>query len=100
MLISLGFLAKRFGLLKKEHATILNNIIIYLTMPALIFRAVYESKISLSLLKIPVLAIVIGTVIIIVAYIIGRFLHHYPQHILPHRDGQHAQACRGHNHRR
>ncbi len=43
-------------------------------MPALIFRAVYESKISLALLKIPVLAIAIGMVSLAIAYLIGRSL--------------------------
>lgn len=52
----------------------LNNIIIYLTMPALIFRAVFEAKISLSLINIPILAIAIGSVSMAIAFTVGRFL--------------------------
>jgi len=62
------------GLLKKAHTSILNNVIIYLTMPALIFRAVFESDISLSLLIIPVLAIAIVSLSMGLAYLAGRFL--------------------------
>jgi len=63
------------GLLEKAHTLILNNIIIYLTMPALIFRAVFESRILLSLLKIPLVALAIAALSMGVAYIVGRFLH-------------------------
>ncbi|WP_286678889.1 AEC family transporter [Candidatus Aquicultor secundus] len=75
ILISIGFISKRVGLLEKAHTLILNNIIIYLTMPALIFRAVFESRISLSLLKIPLVALAIAALSMGVAYIVGRFLH-------------------------
>jgi len=44
-------------------------------MPALIFRAVFESRISLSLLKIPLVALAIAALSMGVAYIVGRFLH-------------------------
>ncbi|MHB8840839.1 MAG: AEC family transporter [Candidatus Aquicultor sp.] len=75
ILISIGFVSKRVGLLEKTHTLILNNIIIYLTMPALIFRAVFESKISLSLLKIPLIALAITALSMGAAYFIGRLLH-------------------------
>ncbi|MDI6716366.1 MAG: AEC family transporter [Actinomycetota bacterium] len=74
ILISIGFLSKRAGLLKKEHAAILNDIIIYLTMPALIFRAVAESHVSLSLLKIPLLGYIVMTACLILALVFGRFM--------------------------
>ncbi len=74
ILISVGFASKRVGLLEKAHTSILNNIIIYLTMPALIFRAVFESKLSLSLLKIPFLAFAIAGLSMALAYVIGRLL--------------------------
>ncbi|MCL6471217.1 MAG: AEC family transporter [Firmicutes bacterium] len=74
ILISVGFLSKKVGLLKKEHTAALNNIIIYLTMPALIFRAIFEAKISLSLINIPILAIAIGSVSMAIAFVVGRFL--------------------------
>ncbi|MBE0447486.1 MAG: AEC family transporter [Actinobacteria bacterium] len=73
ILISIGFFGKRTGLLKKEDNAVLNNIIIYLTMPALIFRAVFESDISLSLLKIPLLALIVVTLSMGVAFVAGRF---------------------------
>lgn len=63
------------GLIEKAHTSILNNIIIYLAMPALIFRAVFESKISLSLLEIPLLAVATVALSMALAYIIGRLLH-------------------------
>lgn len=72
LLISIGFFSKRAGLLKKEDTAVLNTIIIYLTMPALIFRAVFESDVSASLLKIPALALVIVALSMGVAFIAGR----------------------------
>ncbi|HZD60260.1 MAG TPA: AEC family transporter [Anaerolineae bacterium] len=74
ILISIGFLSKKTGLLKKEDNAVLNNVIIYLTMPALIFRAVFESDVSLSLLKIPLLALVIVALSMGTAFMIARFM--------------------------
>lgn len=75
MLISIGFFSKKTGLLKKEHASVLNNIIIYITMPALIFRAVSASDMPVSLLKIPLLAFTVTGLCMLIAFIAARFIH-------------------------
>jgi len=72
ILISIGFFSKKTGLLKREDTAVLNNVIIYLAMPALIFRAVFEADISMSLLKIPLVALLIVSLSMGVAFIAGR----------------------------
>jgi predicted permease len=52
-LISIGYLSKLSGILKKEHTAVVNNVIINFAMPALIFRAVHQSHISFGLLMFP-----------------------------------------------
>ncbi|MCL5291647.1 MAG: AEC family transporter [Actinobacteria bacterium] len=73
-LIALGYLAKRTGLLSVENRQVINDIIIYLAMPALIFRAVTQSKLDSSLLKIPLLAIIVMLISVGAAFILGRLL--------------------------
>ena len=58
-LIFLGFLSRRLSLFKQEDVSVLKKVIIYLTLPALIFTVSYRSSFSLSFLKIPVLAWVV-----------------------------------------
>lgn len=72
ILISLGFVAKKSGLLKAEDASILNNIIIYLTLPAMIFEKVLVSTISLNLWRVPVTALVVMSVCLFVALLVGK----------------------------
>lgn len=71
-LISLGFLMKKTPLLKEENASILNNIIIYLAMPALIFEAVLTSRPALSYLQVPLLAYLVMAVCGLLAFLVGR----------------------------
>ncbi|MDP2211194.1 MAG: AEC family transporter [Candidatus Aquicultor sp.] len=73
ILISIGFFSKRAGLLKRADNVVLNNIIVYITMPALIFRAVFESELSLSIIKISLLALIIVAASMLTAFVVGRF---------------------------
>ena len=56
MFIFLGFFSRKIGLFRKEDVSVLKNVIIYLTLPALVFVVVYRSSFSLSFFKIPALA--------------------------------------------
>ncbi|MDP3012907.1 MAG: AEC family transporter [Candidatus Subteraquimicrobiales bacterium] len=71
-LISLGYIAKASGLLKSQDAGILNKVIIYLTLPALIFDKVVNSRVSLEYLKFPLVAFLIMGTSLGLAYLLGR----------------------------
>lgn len=74
VIIFLGFLLRRIGFLKEEDVNLLNKIIIYLALPAMIFLAVRASKPALSLAKIPLLGLVVMTLCLLVAILAGRLL--------------------------
>jgi predicted permease len=63
-IVAVGWALKRFGILKREDARPINNIIIYVGLPALIFQAVHPAELDLSL---GVIAAVAWAVFIIVA---------------------------------
>ncbi|MDO8886577.1 AEC family transporter [Candidatus Oleimmundimicrobium sp.] len=73
-LIALGYLSKVTGLLKHEDSTILNNVIIYLALPALIFLAIRNSQISINLLSIPLVGWVVMLSCAATAFFITRLL--------------------------
>ena len=56
MFIFLGFFSRKIGLFREKDVSVLKNVIIYLTLPALVFVVVYRSSFSLSFLRIPALA--------------------------------------------
>lgn len=81
LLIALGYLAKTIKfprqnhpLFKKEDANFLDNLIIYLTMPALIFEAVISSAPRFMYLEITLLAFLLMIFLAVVAYIVGKAL--------------------------
>lgn len=72
ILIGIGFLLKKTGIAKKEHSQILNNIIIYIALPALIFLSISKANISINLVKIPLVAISVMLITLLSAFIIGK----------------------------
>ncbi len=72
VVIGLGFLARKFKLLKKEDARNLNQVIIYFALPAFIFNAVLKAKLEISLLIVPIFALSIISVCAAVAFILGK----------------------------
>ncbi len=79
ILISLGYLAKVFGLLKSQDAATLNKVIIYLTLPALIFEKVVASDVSFAYFKIPLIALVLMSACMGLAYFFGKLLSLKPE---------------------
>jgi auxin efflux carrier (AEC) len=71
-LISIGYFSKQSGILKKEHTAVVNNVIIYFAMPALIFRAVHESHISIGLLMFPLVGNMVMFGNMALAYVAAR----------------------------
>lgn len=74
ILILLGFLAKKTGIAKKEHNKVLNNIIIYLTMPPLIFIAIRKADLSIKLVQIPLIGILTIAIVLAIAFAAGKVL--------------------------
>lgn len=72
ILILLGYLAKAFNLLESKDAGLLNKVIIYLSLPAMVFQAVRGADFSARLIIVPAVAIAISFVSLGVAYLIGR----------------------------
>lgn len=55
IMIALGYLAKVAGLLKKEDGDVINRVIIYVTLPALIYGSVRDSHFTYAALWVPVI---------------------------------------------
>ncbi|MHB0976704.1 MAG: AEC family transporter [Candidatus Aquicultorales bacterium] len=75
LLITLGYLVKRLGLLSIEDRRIVNLIIVNLAMPALVFRSVKTAELSVELLAIPLLAIAVMVFSMGAAFLMGRALN-------------------------
>ncbi|MFA5866546.1 MAG: AEC family transporter [Actinomycetota bacterium] len=74
IIISIGWGLKRIGFLGPADVEVLNKIIIYVSLPALIFLAVQRADLSLSVAKFPLFAIVIMLLTLAVAFAAGRLL--------------------------
>jgi predicted permease len=57
LVIALGYLLRRTGLLTRDHGTVLARIVINVTLPAVILRTLPEVELSLSLVFFPLLAL-------------------------------------------
>lgn len=79
LIAGLGLFSRKTKLLEKNHADVLNKVIINFTLPAFIFEVTYKSKITPELINIPILAIIVGTVCAAIAYLIGSLLKTSPR---------------------
>jgi len=75
----LGYSAKKLGILKQEQAPILNNVIIYLTLPALIFKGIYRADLEGKLYFVAVIALLTTALVMAIAFFLSRFLKLEPQ---------------------
>ncbi len=72
IIFAIGYLAKRVGLVKNDHSSILNDIIIYLTLPAFIFRVIYKADLTAGLFYIPAIAVAATLLMFLLALAIGK----------------------------
>lgn len=74
LMILLGYLSKRIGILKSEDSTILNKIVINIAIPSLIFLAMYGADLTniKTLLPITLICIVTGILSGSIVYIFAR----------------------------
>ena len=80
VLIVIGYVTKRVGLLKPEDSVTLNKIVINLALPSLIFMAMYTADLSSigSLVEITAVCITVGTIGGLAAYLFSR-ARRYPE---------------------
>jgi len=62
LLIAVGYLIKRVGLVRKEDARILNRIVLYITLPAVNLRVISETELSWELFILPVMMLIAGLI--------------------------------------
>lgn len=57
-LLGIGYIARILGLFKPQDVQLLNKLVLYIFMPATVFYGVYNLKLDVTLLKLPLVAIV------------------------------------------
>ncbi|HDP70470.1 MAG TPA: AEC family transporter [Actinobacteria bacterium] len=75
LLIALGYVSRVTKLLKRDDSAVLNNIIVYLALPALIFLAIRNSEISLNFLLIPLVGWVVMLGCAAIAFLLSRIFN-------------------------
>ena len=73
-IVAVGWLLRKSGLLRAEDARPINNVIIYVGLPAMIFQAVHPASLEKGLLWIAVVAWVVFIATALVAWAFCRFL--------------------------
>lgn len=76
LLLSVGYGAKKVKLLRDQDADLLNTVVVYITLPAFIFDAIYSYRqpIPLSIAKVPIIGFAMILVVLGIAYIVGRVM--------------------------
>ncbi|MCL6520349.1 MAG: AEC family transporter [Armatimonadetes bacterium] len=74
LLLSVGYGAKKVKLLRDQDADLLNTVVVYITLPAFIFDAIYSYRqpIPLSIAKVPIIGFAMILVVLGIAYVVGR----------------------------
>ena len=76
IIIFIGYIAKRINLLKFDDVEILNKIVIYIAMPALVFYSLYNADLSLipKIGILPFVNIIIVLICALIVYLILSYL--------------------------
>jgi predicted permease len=74
LLLLVGYGAKKSGILKPMDTQAVNSIVINLTMPAFIFISIHNQSIDASMVKAPIVGIVMEFVVLGLAYVAARLL--------------------------
>lgn len=78
ILIIIGYLTKRIGLLKSDDSLTLNKIVVNIALPALIFSTIYTADLSnvTSLVSITVICLLIGFIGGLIGYTYSKIRKH------------------------
>ncbi len=60
LLIALGYLIKRVGLVSRDEGKVLNRIVLYVTLPAMNLRVISETELSWTLFALPIVMFLAG----------------------------------------
>lgn len=74
LLLLAGYVAKRLGALKPSDASVVNALVVNLTMPAFIFVSVHNKPLTSEIIKAPAIGILMESVVIVLAYSVARIL--------------------------
>ncbi len=74
IIIAIGWLLRKTGFLGRPDVGVLNKIIIYVTLPALIFLAVQRAHLTFGLARVPLFAVAVMLLCLGLAYAAGRLL--------------------------
>jgi predicted permease len=74
LLVGIGVVLRRFGVLRREDSKVLNGVIVYVALPALIFTSVAAAPLSFELLRAAGVAWAVSLVGLSVAWEIARTL--------------------------
>lgn len=74
VLLLIGYGMKKIRLLQPSNCDVLNTVVIYITLPAFIFNAIYEYRepITLDVARIPLIGFAMIALVGLIAYILGR----------------------------
>lgn len=71
-LVGVGAALRATGILKREHSKVLNAVIVYVGLPALIFKSVYTAPLSLDVLRVAGVAWIASLVGLAVAWALAK----------------------------
>jgi predicted permease len=74
LIIGLGWSLRRIDFLKRDDVEVINKIIVYVSLPALIFMAVHNASLSLKVARLPVFAIIVMAVCLVIGYAAGKLI--------------------------
>lgn len=78
-LVAVGVAFRASGLLKRDHATVLNAVIVYAALPALIFRVVYTAPLAWEVLRVAGVAWIVSLAGFALAWAAARALRLPPR---------------------
>jgi predicted permease len=73
-LAGVGMILRATGLVKRENAKVINSLVIYAALPALVFRVARQTELSLDLLRVAGVAWLVGGAGFLVAWGLARLL--------------------------
>jgi malate permease and related proteins len=79
LLIAVGYLIKKLGVVSRDDGRILNRLVLYLTLPMMNLKAVMNTPLSWDLLLLPLALLVAGVVVCLLGHYPARWLHLRPR---------------------
>jgi predicted permease len=79
LLVGIGMLLRRFGVLRREDSRVLNGVIVYVALPALIFTSVAAAPLSLELVRAAGVAWAVSLVGLSIAWELAHMLRLPPR---------------------